>query len=80
MQLAVFPNDTSASPVRNCHMGSSQRSTVAVGPLGPDQSRGNLGKSRLRRFGLLKAFMALVYELVATLPGPLAASSAITGC
>lgn len=40
-------NDNSAPPARNCHMGRSQRSTVVLGPLGPDQSRGNLGKSRL---------------------------------
>lgn len=37
MQLAAFPNDTSAAPERNCRMGSSQRSTPVVGPLGPDQ-------------------------------------------
>lgn len=80
MQLAAFPNDTSAPPVRNCHMGSSQRSTTAVGPSGPDQSRGNLGKSRQWRLGLLEALMALVQELVATLAGPLAAISAFTEC
>lgn len=37
-----------------------------VGPLGPDQIRGNLRRSRPWRPGLLEALEALVQELVAT--------------
>lgn len=71
---------TSVLPLRSCFMGTSQRSTPVMGPLAPYQRRGDPGKSRAWRLGLLKALVTLVQELVAALRGPLAASSAFTVC